>query len=330
MASTDTRKKQIYYKRAAFSQSIGQTLEQILQLAIRRKARWGERQENPLGDDQTFCFVNHSNPYRHKNHGTSLFGGELFSYVKGSDQSIFNADPSATEVKVDGLHPEKGKEFLEGALYFGVSGDHLAVMQSASLRFGDLERHLNWLLSRCARVIGEENGVTLMDAVPQVRRRSFDDDVKGIKLFAPIRFDAETVAPATQRKVEKVRLIPTGRAWDALKAMLGTGFDLPNNLNAEEILNSRSLQVEIELKWKRAPDEGSTELLTRIAHNLRNVNDEVDYSIETRNGRLGREDFKLRGSLSIPWLEGRPRFDVLFPGMIEFLVSLVQSGKVAL
>jgi hypothetical protein len=99
-------------------------------------------------------------------------------------------------------------------------------------------------------------------------------------------------------------------------------------LDVEEILNSRSLQVEIQLKWKRAPDEGSTELLTRIAHNLRNVSDEVDYSIDTRNGRLDRNDFKLHTSISIPWLEGRPRFDVLFPKMIEYLVTLIESDRV--
>ena len=326
MASTDTRTKQIYYKRAVFSQSIGKTLEEILRTALSSKSRWGERQENLSGDGQTFCFINHSSRYQHPNHRISLLGGELFSYVKGSDQSIFNADPAAAEVDVTAIPPGKGREFLEGTLYFGISGDHLMVMQSASLRFGDLERHLNWLLTRCAKVIVEENGVTLMDAVPESKGGAVSD-VKGIKLFAPLQLDAQV---AGRKNMEKARLIPTGRAWEAVKAMLGAGFDLPTYLNAEEILNSRSLQVEIELKWKRAPDEGTTELLTRIAHNLRNVNDEVDYFIDTRTGRLSREDFKLHAPVSVPWIGGRPRFDVLFPKMIEYLVSLVETDKVKL
>jgi hypothetical protein len=326
MASSNTRTKQIYYKRAVFSQSIGKKLEEILGTALSVKSRWADRLENPSGDQETFCFINHNHRYEHPKHRTSLQGGEMFSYVKGSDQSIFNADPTATEVSVSSIPPGKDREFLEGALYFGVAGDHLAVMQSASLRFGDLERHVNWLLSRCARVIGEENGVALMDAIPRDTGRPFGD-VKGIKLFAPIRFDTQAPS-AAKRKVERARLVPTGRAWEAVKAMLGAGFDLPNNLDVEEILNSRSLQVEIQLKWKRAPDEGSTELLTRIAHNLRNVSDEVDYSIDTRNGRLDRNDFKLHTSISIPWLEGRPRFDVLFPKMIEYLVTLIESDRV--
>lgn len=325
--ATDNRTKQIYYKRAVFSQPVGKSVEEILRAALRKKVRWGERQENPTRDNQTYCFVNHNGPYHHQDHGTKLLGGELFSYVKGSDQSIFNVDVTANEVKVDGMPPGKDREFLEGALYFGVAGDHLAVMQSASLRFGDLERHLNWLLGRCAQVIGEENGVALMDAVPQQKGAPFGE-VKAITLFAPLRFEVKEQQRAAKRKVEKARIVPTGRAWEAIKAMLGAGFDLPDNLKAEDILNSRSLQVEIELKWKRAPDEGSTELLTQIAHNLRNVNDEVDYSINTRNGRVNRADFKLHTSISVPWLDGRPRFDVLFPKMIEYLVSLVESDKV--
>ena len=329
MASTDTRTKQIFYKRAVFSQPTGRTLEDILRTALSSKSRWGERQENPTGDGRTFCFINHSGRHQHPSHRISLLGGELFSYVKGSDQSIFNADPTATEVNVSAIPPGEDREFLEGALYFGISRDHLAVMQSASLRFGHLERHLNWLLTRCAKVIVEENGVTLMDVVPESTRGAVGD-VKGIKLSAPLQFDAQVGALTGLRKVQRARLVPTGRAWEAVKAMLGAGFDLPAYLNAEEILNSRSLQVEIELKWKRAPDEGTTDLLTRIAHNLRNVNDEVDYSIDTRTGRLSREDFKLHTPVSVPWIGGRPRFDVLFPKMIEYLVSLVETDRVRL
>jgi hypothetical protein len=317
--ASDTRTKQIFYKRAVFSQSIGQTLETILRSALSLKSRWGERRENPLGDGETFCFINYSGPHKHPDHGISFLGGEMFSYVEGSDQSIFDTDPTTTQVNVSGIPPGKDKEFLEGTVYFGISGDHLAVMQSSSLRFGDLERHLNWLLTRCAKVILEENGVSLMDAIPPVRGGGGMGEVKGITLSAPLHFDAQ---------VERVRIVPTGRAWEAVKAMLGAGFDLPTDLNAEEILNSRSLRVALELKWDRAPGEGTAEILTQIAHNLRNVTDEVDYSIETRKGRLTREDFKLRTSVSVPWIGGRPRFDVLFPKMIEFLVSLVETGRV--
>ena len=167
-----------------------------------------------------------------------------------------------------------------------------------------------------------------MDAIPKESGRHRFGDVKAIRLVAPLHFDAAVPSPAAKTKVQKAWLIPSGPAWDAIKAILGVGFDLPDHLDAEEILNSQSLQVEIQLKWKRAPDEGSTELLTRIAHNLRNVSDEVDYSIETRNGRLNRDDFKLHRSIAIPGLAGRPRFDVLFPKMIEYLVSLVENDKV--
>lgn len=130
--ATYTRPKQINYKRAVFTQPIGKTLQQILQTAISKKSRWGDRQDNPSGDNQTFCFVNHGKPYSHREHSTSLYGGELFSYVKGSDQSIFNADPNANEVEVDALPPGRGREFLEGALYFSSPATQKRIASSSA------------------------------------------------------------------------------------------------------------------------------------------------------------------------------------------------------
>jgi hypothetical protein len=128
-------------------------------------------------------------------------------------------------------------------------------MQSSALRFGDLERHLNWFLARHTKVIGEGNGLALMDAIP-VGGGEMYGDAKGTTLSAPIQFDA---AEPSESKSETVRLQPKGRGWNALKAMLGEVFDLPNYLDADEIFTSRTLQVQLQLKWKRAPDDDTSE-----------------------------------------------------------------------
>jgi len=65
MASTDTRQKQIYYKRAVISLPTGKTLEDLLRSALLKKPKWAERRENPLLDDKAFCFINHKRKGNH-------------------------------------------------------------------------------------------------------------------------------------------------------------------------------------------------------------------------------------------------------------------------
>jgi hypothetical protein len=102
----------------------------------------------------------------------------------------------------------------------------------------------------------------------------------------------------------------------------------PDYLDAEEIFNSHALQVSLELKWKRTPDDDTSDLFAKIAANLRNITDEIDYSIQTKTGIVTRDHFKLRRSVDLPWYEGRPRFDVLFLKMIEYMVELVRTDKI--
>jgi hypothetical protein len=325
MPEQDKRRKELYYKRAVFTYPMsGRTLQDALGDALKAKSKWHDRQDNPSGDERTFCFLNYTGLHTHDKHSQQLLGCELFSYVKGADQSTFNVDISSDTVDVSKIPPGKDREFLEGTVYFGVFLDHVIVMQSSALRFGDLERHLNWFLARHAKVIDEGDGLALMDAIP-VGGREMYGDAKGITLSAPVQFDA---TEPSESKSKTVRLQPKGPGWNALKAMLGEVFDLPNYLNADDIFTSRSLQVQLQLKWKRAPDDDTSDLLASIAHHLRNVTDEMDYSIETKTGRVTRDEFKLHKTLTVEWIDGRPRFDILFPGMIEYLVTLAKTGKV--
>jgi hypothetical protein len=326
----NVRKKAFYYKRAVFSHPMGtETLQTVLGAALQKSPKPWKRRHNPDRDQRTFCFINYTGKHGLQDKPESLLGAELFSFTLGADQSTLLVDEEAAQIDVQSISPGNGKEFLEGNIYFGVLDDHVIVMQSAALRFKDLEDHLNWLLSRHTQVIAEDNGVSLLDQVPRTQEKNYAD-TKGIVLRAPIEFDTSNYAEERRAGAEEVKLRPKGPGWAALGAMLGEFFDLPDYLRADDLLRSHSLQVQLQLRWKRSPDEDTSDLMASIAHNLRHITNELDYSIQTRSGDITRDDFKLHKPCNIEWLEGRPRLDILFKEMLEWLVFLVENGRVKL
>jgi hypothetical protein len=334
MSTSAPRRKSLIYKQAVFNKPLdGETLASLLKAALKSHPYPFKRQHNPSGDGVSFSFVNYNGTHGRGGAKGNLLGGEFFSYTQGADQSTLDVDPNATELNVGSLSPSQNKEFLEGAVYFGVMDNHVVAMQSSALRILDLEKHLNWLLATLTGLMDSECYVALTDHVPVQNKAAFSD-AKGLTLssslqFQPVTRDGKAIAKNKdgETSAKSMFLKPTGQAWEAIKAFLGESFDLPTELKAAEVLNSHRLQVQLFLKWERTPSEDTTDFLTNIAYKLRNVGDEIDYSVETRTGTISKEEFKLTQSFQVQWNNGRPQFDVLFPKMLDWLDGLVKSGK---
>jgi len=333
MGASNIRRKTIFYKRAEFTQAAQkETLQSLLDAALKTNRFPLRRRMAQSGDEKTFQFINYNGKHGLNGDGPqNCLGAELFSYTEGADQSALEVQEGKEEIDVKSiLPPNKNQEFLEGAVYFSVLGNHVIVMQSSALRVQDLERHLNWFLQNHSGVIEEGNGLVLVDAVPLMKKEEFND-AKSISITSPIQFSARSPLSPNgvgngREESKSVKLSPKGLGWDALRSMVGDLFDLPNYLDADEILTSHELQ----LKWKRTPDADGSDLMASIARKLRHVTDELDYEIRTRSGKISRDDFKLAAPISIEWLEGRPRFDRLFPMMLEWLESLAENGRLEL
>ncbi|MEI6569262.1 MAG: hypothetical protein WCR20_21460, partial [Verrucomicrobiota bacterium] len=83
------------------------------------------------------------------------------------------------------------------------------------------------------------------------------------------------------------------------------------------------------LRWKGRHKEDENQFLDSIASQLRHVTDQIDYNIVGKNGSTSRDKIKLGKDVSVPWTaSGRPKFDLLFPKMAEWLASLVNDGSV--
>lgn len=328
-ATVAPKTKTFFHKEVIFSKEPGQTFEYLLQKALKSKKAVKERMQD--GDDSgEKRFVNY-----HLLHGSedgSMYGCEFIAYVSGSDQSVVQLAADADELNVDAVQAGPDREFLGGSVYFGVRGNHLIFFQSQALRSIELESYLNWLLRESTQMIDEGNYILLVDHVSKKARKTIKG-VKGIRLKSPLvpaatGYEAPSEKTA-EGKREEMTIVPAGNQWEALKSFFGNSIELPSRFLGKELTEIKDLEIEIYLKWKGNHGEADNEFLDKIGAQMRHVNDEFDYDIETKNGNISRDKLKNSRSFSVPWTDrGRPKFDVLFVKMATWLESLVTSGRV--
>jgi hypothetical protein len=325
----ESKRRPFSYKVARFNKELGDpslTLEKLLRKALKAQPKALDRAENPDGAE--FRFLNYH--ALHSITGTEpVYGCEFLAYEKGSDQSTIKLDPTAEEIDVDSVKPGSGSEFLSGAVYFGVVDNHVVLVGSRALRSLDLEKYLNWFLTRKSKVLPEDNYVALADHVPNKKKTPYKG-VKGIEITRSLEMEPTTAAKPDSEE-EKSKLIPLrakGEAWNALKEFLGLGYDLPAELNVNDLTKVPDIEVKLFLRWKSKKGEDDQDFLNSIARNMSHVEDEFDYKVHTKTGTIKKGDFKIFEPVTFKWNKGRPQFDDLFPKMATWLASLIESGKI--
>ncbi len=104
---------------------------------------------------------------------------------------------------------------------------------------------------------------------------------------------------------------------------------LPSELKASEVLLNSALEVTLFLSWERLRKDDSTALLDRISNQLRHVESELDYTIHTRSGKISRDDFKLKRSISVALTdEGLVRKSEMWERMQEWLEILISEDRI--
>jgi hypothetical protein len=338
--------KTLLYKRANFLGPLPAkaTLQTLLAAALQQHGEPAQRHEQPDPNDPEFRLLNYTGNKGRKAGGGTMLACEFLSFAKEGNVGTIAVSNGVGHYVVDAMAPPEGKEFLGGSVYFGVLDDHVVILQSKPLRTKDLERHLNWFLRNRANVLAENNRVSLDDNLP-ADAGSFED-ATGIEFAAPVQFqpvgqdkplsaeEVKALKDARRKKgkkeeraeTESLRVVPVGRAWDAVKAFLGEGLDLPTHVNAEEMLKSGAMKAKLALSWSNPRGEDATEFAQRVAHQFRHVTDEVEYGVRTKSGLIGKEKFKPELDCQIRWSKVQPDFDDVFPKMLEWLEKLFQKG----
>lgn len=323
--------KSLIYKVCRFNdQNNGHSLQNLLTSALKkRKTAFHRRQ--CTDSENHFRLINFNGPYK------GMRVGEMFDYTKGHKQTSAVVDEKAEELKLAAISPpNKKSEFLHSILYFGVKGNAVIMSQSMSLRSLQLEDYLNWLLRTC-ELIGEEDYIILSDQPPLDKRKKVHS-TRGIEFSSPVDMKpskpvnltvSDKIESSEIKDTKQISLSPSGLGWDALKKLLPPEISLPSNINADDIISKRSLEVKILLSWTRSYKEDPTKFLDDISNQLRHVDTELDYSIITKSGKITRDEIKLKKSVNIATNdEGLIRKEEMWEAMSSWLDTLVTKDKI--
>lgn len=313
--------KTLTYKLARFNNDAEKrTLQQMLTKALESKKAAGDRLKMADGG-QRFSLINYHGPNK------NMRVGEFIDYTAGHKQPLAKIDKTVEALAISSLAPpDKQSEFLSGILYFGVFNNSCIISQAASLRCAQFEEYLNWLFSECG-LIKDGEFLTLSDHPPLGKAEAVMN-AKGIEFHAPV-----SMVPVEKGdkdyKANEVVYRPGSAGWDAVKQLLPAEFKLPGLLKANEIVGGAGLQVTVKLAWTKLKKEDSTAFLDRISNSLRHIEDEVDFSIETKSGTITRDDIKLRVPVSIKeGLDGLIQKSDMWEKMEDWLVRLITEKRV--
>ncbi|GAB2507301.1 hypothetical protein [Microbulbifer agarilyticus] len=349
MSGTASKSKAIHYKRVSVGTETD-TLQDLLWRAIQPGGpaeRASARSEQPNPDGDSFRLINH-----HKEYGDMLFG-QLVYFEEGAAQPFLSMDDKATHYDIGALTSkelpkgkgEKGgkanpevlerrKEFLNSILYFGVWENHMVVIQSAALKFRELETHLGWLLVNQVELT---DGPIILHDKPSTRviETLERKPAKLVKIGAPVILkgesaQSESASPAAittdEVSVKKLRYTPSSTGAKVLRDLLPGIFE-KNDL--KDALDDANLKVSLEVTYSRKTSKSGQAVLDSISTSLRHL-DDSDVRIELKDGgTINGQDLKLSGRVSVSTLpSGLIDENSLFQQMHAWLKNQIQSEKI--
>lgn len=293
--SNKIRYRKLYYKNSKIvgvSKTLSEMLKEVLSDTSDRK-KVISRQE-PLNDSGDVRFINSYENYN------GMFFSQLISIEAGKIQSYLHLDDESESYPIKPIDLEliEGpsakateklrREFLDSIIYFGVIGNHIAILQSSTLRSRQLESYLNWFLgSQCCNILPENTPIILSDSISdEMRERITKSPAKEISVGTPINSkpvlpvnvsnNSETGVTTTNAQVASVKHVLDQEDASLIKRFFGI------NLSGKEFADSlekANLSLEMTLKFKKATTKNGQELIDQVATSLRHLDPE-DYYIK--------------------------------------------------
>lgn len=331
MANTS---KTLKYKTAVFySDTSTRTLQEMVTAALSKKKLAIERRQDVDASSGVVRLINYHGPYK------GMKVGELLDYTRGHSQPYTKIEKEKESLPLQAMSPpDNDSDFVHSIFYFGILNNHVIVSQSMSLKLRQFESYLNWLLHDSGQFKGEQF-VSLSDQ-PTESDAAKILNAKGVEFSAPVKFDhsksgkgdtAPTRITPPGEEIESLRYYPKGPMWKALKAIWPDTLGFPEGIDPDELAMNRELIVKLELKWMRPKKGQSTALIDTIAHQLRHVDDELDYTIKTRDGgEITKDNLKLscKASIGINSSSKLPKREDMWPQMHTWLSSLIENKRV--
>jgi hypothetical protein len=315
--------KRLIYQRADWLLPTSVTLQQAIQTAISRLTV-AER-DQPVSDDATETTGTWRKLIRPSSN-TGCYHGKLVQFTHGRHQETIKLRPQPSADPEGAAQAPAGEEFSDGALYFRIDGNHVAIAQSQSLRIGQLELYLNWLLHERTQTVARGNYLGLRSIPPSEARDILARSTpKSVTIARPIEGLPRSVAQTQSHSITSM-----GIAIDAVARLLG--IDSIRDLFPEEALESGRIKTSVTFSWSQKvggsrPDEFLNGM-GRVA--LRQLDEDPDSSIEieTTAGTITRQKLSLAQSYEVELAGGNPTAASVFDALRRFLIDLRQNREI--
>lgn len=309
--------KNLIYKIARINKpKTTETLQDLIDKAMQQRKSASSRKQTV--DNRVILINNHG-----KYSGTLV--AELINYTKGHKQPFAKVDTDAEELEISSLSPEDKSEFLQSILYFSVFRNSVIISQSMSLRSRQLEDYINWILLETE--ILEDGSFFILSDHPPLEKEDDIISAKSIVFDAPVSITPEGTNKEGEESQTLYKLGSIG--WDVLKKLLPKEVYLPRTVKASELVGTGDLKVSLKLSWERDRKDDSTAFMDKISNALRHVDDELDYTVFTRSGKITKNDVKLNKSVSV--LEGKDGLlqrDDMWKKMLRWLEELINEKRI--
>ncbi|WP_435248892.1 hypothetical protein ACMAZD_05855 [Vibrio sp. nBUS_14] len=346
---TTYKNKTLHYRKAQFADyDEAYTLEELLIKASRNFEKVGQRFMTVDTDDTDASEDEPSKSKLFLNHSTirwGIFFSDLLKYSDDTNMNVVTLDDDAKFLDVEQIAPAstkdgKKREFLESVLYVGVFKNHLAIIQSASLRTRDLEKYLDWYLKSSG--VMKKGYVILSSEVPkEVKNQIANNNTKSVKVGAPLIENLDNEPVKKYRELESfdtksVKLNPSGPGLDMVKSMLSAfgntdlldKFNLSQELLAQDALDGSDIKVSLELTYKRKASNKSREILNTISTAFRHAHpDDVEVEIDNV-GKLTGDKLNIRKTLNIRYFNGILDPEDLYLKMRDWMKDQIELDEI--
>ncbi len=258
--------------------------------------------------------------------------GTLVMYEKGRHQHLFVSPEEDHDGRVESAPVKKSeegwpREVIEGALYFTAIDDHLAVVQSVSLKAKQLKEHLEWLFSEHLSSFPEGGTIFLKQELTQEAKTFLEKTpVNQIKISDDFKVVADKSSESEEKKGKKSSSEESyvlNPSW--LKGLASKDEkvkDLFENVDPDDV----SFDLLIRVKKRKAED--AQELVLKMATALGEENFEKVTFTNTKNQSHNGASLILKGKIKVDFYSGVISADSVYSAITEWLREKIKGGEI--
>lgn len=345
MSERESRTKKIHYSTASFLKKTTVSLQDFLTKALKDKPTVASRyQIRGLSATPENSVVALEKEFINTNVARfGMFFGSLVKYESGANKHILTIDDHAPRLNLDQIAPQaskegKRREFLDSILYFAVLGNHVVILQAASLRTKELEKHLNWLFSECG-LIKDGQALSLdQQLTEEATEKIMNADTKKLSIGAPIASSSSSLTVIDESNAPKstglrpletktISLRRTDPGWNVLRA-LGLIEGAIGEQLERELNETSNLEIKVEISYKRKAKGETQSLLNGLTKALRHT-DAEDFEVEFKGaGSLKGDKLILSAYISLSYYKGLVDEEDFYTKVHDWVRGRIKEGVI--